>query len=153
MTLILSYRNKQTEKFTKSKQPALALIERYFQDSISLDAYLSMCEQLGKEPNPDEMPPSLEDFPLEIQEAFIIHSMLPDRWDGSSGSYMGKDWSALEPLLNIQGVQDKKTVCYFLKNVEGLPDKTVFEVQDCADEGMVDIQLVETIEKINPSES
>ena len=77
-----------------------------------------MCEQLGKEPNPDEMPPSLEDFPLEIQEAFIIHSMLPDRWDGSSGSYMGKDWSALEPLLNIQGVEDKKTVCYFLKNVE-----------------------------------
>ena len=85
---------------------------------MSLEAYLRMCEQLGKEPNPDEMPPDMGDFPLEIQEAFIIHSMLPDRWDGMSGSYLGKDWSALESLLNIQGVEDKKTVCYFLKNVE-----------------------------------
>ena len=41
----------------------------------------------------------------------------------------------------------------FLENVDGLPDETVFEVQDCSDEGMVDIQIVETIEKINPSES
>ena len=86
---------------------------------MSLEAYLRMCEQLGKEPNPDEMPPDMGDFPLEIQEAFIIHSMLPDRWDGMSGSYLGKDWSALESLLNIQGVEDKKTVCYFLKNIEG----------------------------------
>ena len=45
--------------------------------------------------------------------------MLPDRWDGMSGSYMGKDWSALETLLKVQGVEDKKTVCYFLKNIEG----------------------------------
>ena len=78
-----------------------------------------MCEQMGKEPDPNEMPPTLGDFPLEVQEAFQIHAMLPDRWDGSSGSYMGKDWSALETLLKVQDVEDKKTVCYFLKNIEG----------------------------------
>tara|TARA_R100000315_G_C5191492_1_gene111720 strand:- start:223 stop:597 length:375 start_codon:yes stop_codon:yes gene_type:complete len=37
----------------------------------------------------------------------------------------------------------------YLEKVTGLPDETVFEVQDCGDEGMVDIQIVETIEKIN----
>tara|TARA_B100000029_G_C17451519_1_gene915155 strand:+ start:540 stop:854 length:315 start_codon:yes stop_codon:yes gene_type:complete len=78
-----------------------------------------MCEQLGQEPDPDEMPPELKDFPLEIQEAFLVHAMLPDRWDGASGSYMGKDWSPLSQLLDIQQVEDKKTVTYFLKHVEG----------------------------------
>tara|TARA_Y100001973_G_C5196812_1_gene334839 strand:+ start:2037 stop:2351 length:315 start_codon:yes stop_codon:yes gene_type:complete len=77
-----------------------------------------MCEQLGQEPKLEEMPPEMGDFPLEIQEAFVVHAMLPDRWDGMSGSYMGKDWSALEALLKIQGVDDKKTVCFFLKNIE-----------------------------------
>ena len=77
-----------------------------------------MCEQLGQEPKLEEMPPEMVDFPLEVQEAFLIHAMLPDRWDGMSGSYMGKDWSALEALLSIQGVNDKKTVCFFLKHIE-----------------------------------
>tara|TARA_R100000808_G_C2096813_1_gene115261 strand:+ start:70 stop:435 length:366 start_codon:yes stop_codon:yes gene_type:complete len=34
----------------------------------------------------------------------------------------------------------------YLEKVTGLPDETVFEVKDCGDEGMVDIQIVETIE-------
>ena len=77
-----------------------------------------MCEQLGQEPDPDEMPPELKDFPLEIQEAFLVHAMLPDRWDGASGSYMGKDWSPLQTLLDIWGIEDKRTVVYFLKHIE-----------------------------------
>ena len=68
-----------------------------------------MCDQLGQEPDLNEMPPELEDFPLEIQEAFVIHAMLPDKWDGASGSYMGKDWSPLKDLLDINEVQDQKT--------------------------------------------
>ena len=78
-----------------------------------------MCHQLGQEPDPDEMPPEIGDFPHEIQEAFIIHAMLPDRWDGASGQYMGKDWSPLRDLLDIHKVEDQKTVCFFLKHVEG----------------------------------
>tara|TARA_R100001443_G_scaffold25942_2_gene39036 strand:+ start:11735 stop:12118 length:384 start_codon:yes stop_codon:yes gene_type:complete len=34
----------------------------------------------------------------------------------------------------------------YLNQVEGLPTETLFEVKDCADKGMVDIQIVETIE-------
>ena len=48
-----------------------------------------MCHQLGQEPDPDEMPPEIGVFPLEIQEAFLVHAMLPDKWDGACGSYMG----------------------------------------------------------------
>lgn len=64
------------------------------------------------------MPPEIGAFPLEVQEAFLIHIMMPDRWDGASGSYMGKDWSPLNDLLDIQAVQDKKTVCFFLKHID-----------------------------------
>ena len=77
-----------------------------------------MCEQLGQEPDENEMPPSLEDFPLEIQEAFVIHAMLPDRWDGARGTYFGKDWSPLRDLLAINDVFDHKTTVYFLKHIE-----------------------------------
>ena len=77
-----------------------------------------MCHQLGQEPDPDEMPPEIGVFPLEIQEAFLVHAMLPDKWDGASGSYMGKDWAPLRDLLEIQEVEDKKTVTFFLKHVE-----------------------------------
>jgi hypothetical protein len=97
---------------------ALALITRYYTNNISVDAYLQLCDQLGQEPDLNEMPPELEDFPLEIQEAFVIHAMLPDKWDGASGSYMGKDWSPLKDLLDINNVEDQKTVCYFLKHIE-----------------------------------
>lgn len=77
-----------------------------------------ICEQLGEEPDPDKMPPELDAFPYEVQVAFLIHSLMPDRWDGMSGSYMGKDWSCLGSLLDIYEVEDKKETTYFLKAIE-----------------------------------
>jgi hypothetical protein len=57
-------------------------------------------------------------FPFEVQQALFVHSLLPDRWDGMSGSYMGKDWAALQGLLDIYEIEDKKSVAYFLKHIE-----------------------------------
>jgi hypothetical protein len=116
----LGYRtSRRTRKFYYEQVAwALAQIDRLFGDKMTVDAYLQMCHQMDQEPDPNEMPPETRDFPLEIQEAFVIHAMLPDRWDGASGSYMGKDWSPLMDLLDIQGVLDKRTVCFFLKHVE-----------------------------------
>jgi len=64
------------------------------------------------------MPPILEDYPLEVQVAFLLHDLLPDRWDGMSGSYMGKDFSSIGTLLDIWKVKDKKTCLYFIKHIE-----------------------------------
>ena len=61
------------------------------------------------------MPPELADFPLEVQQAFVIHDFLPDRWDGMSGAYMGKDLSALGEIMKVYGVEDTSTVLYFFK--------------------------------------
>lgn len=64
------------------------------------------------------MPVSLDLYPFEVQQAFLIHDLLPDRWDGMSGAYFGKDMSALGSLLDIWEIEDKKTAVYFLKHIE-----------------------------------
>jgi len=76
------------------------------------------------------MPPVLEDYPYEVQVAFLLHDLLPDKWDGMSGSYFGKDMSALGTLLDIWKVQDKKTCLYFIKNIEARNTQKVNKSQE-----------------------
>lgn len=85
---------------------------------LDINKYLAVCEQLGQEPDPEKMPPEYSDFPLEVQQAFLLHSYLHDQWDGMSGMYMGKDLSAMGTLLDILEIEDKKTVVFFLKCIE-----------------------------------
>jgi hypothetical protein len=63
------------------------------------------------------MPPEIGNFPLEVQQAFLVHSILPDRWDGMSGAYMGKDLSALGDIFDIYDIEDRRTVLYFLSYI------------------------------------
>jgi len=71
------------------------------------------------------MPPEMVDFPFEVQMTFLIHNLLPDRWDGMSGSYMGKDWSAYGALLDIYEIVDKKETTYFVKAIESENSKVL----------------------------
>ncbi len=80
---------------------------------------------MGKEINPNKMPMEDENFPLEVQQSLAIHSYLPDRWDGASGSYMGKDWSPVSELLNSYDIEDKRTVIFFLKFIDTFKQNAV----------------------------
>ena len=64
------------------------------------------------------MPPTMGDFPPEVQVAFLLHDLLPDRWDGMSGSYFGKDMSSLGTLLKVHEVEDKKNTIFWIKQIE-----------------------------------
>jgi len=77
-----------------------------------------LCEQRGEDPDPDEMPPTPGDYPLEVQVAFLLHELLPDRWDGASGTYLGKDWSALGTLLTIHQIDKPSLITIFLKQID-----------------------------------
>ena len=101
------------------------LKQKYSKSQKKWDEYLIVCERLGKEPDYNKMPIDDRDFPYEVQLAFLLHSVLPDRWDGSSGSYQGKDWSAVGSLLDIYQIEDKKTVTFFLKNVDVLTSNQI----------------------------
>mgnify|MGYP003144788143 CR=1 FL=1 len=110
-----------TRKFyQKQVKKILALVKRKFRDGkIDIDKYLKICEELGEEPDPEKFPVEMSDFPYEVQLAFHIHDMMPDRWDGMSGFYLGKDWSSLTVLFDTYEIEDKQTILFFVKVIEG----------------------------------
>lgn len=79
-----------------------------------------MCEQLGQEPDPAKMPLESSSFPEEVQVAFFIYGLLSDRWDGMSGTYLGKDWNSLEYIFKIYEIENQKEIFFFLKIYENL---------------------------------
>jgi hypothetical protein len=77
-----------------------------------------MCEQLGEEPDPEKMPIQDNVFPYEVQLSISLFELMPDNWDGMSGSYMGKDWSVLSELFDAYKVENRQIIIFFLKNIE-----------------------------------
>ncbi len=76
-------------------------------------------EKLGRQPDPDRAPIEDWEFPREVQEAFLLHTMLTDKWDGANGSYLGKDWSVLSTHFETYNITDRQQVTYFLKIIDG----------------------------------
>jgi hypothetical protein len=64
------------------------------------------------------MPLDPSDFPAEVQVAFFISGLLEDRWDGMSGTYMGKDWSNIEYFFNLYEIEEPKVILYIMKMYE-----------------------------------
>ena len=89
-----------------------------------------MCEQLGQMPDPDKMPLEVSAFPDEVQVAFFMFNMLSDRWDGMSGSYLGKDWSHCDYLFSLYEVEDPRITMYFMKLYESLVMEYRFKDQE-----------------------
>ena len=84
---------------------------------MTADRYFSMCEQLGKEPDPDEIPPSWEDFPEIALQAMNTYSMLGDRIYADIG-FVGKDLTSLPIYLDIHEVKDKELFLEILSYLE-----------------------------------
>ena len=59
-----------------------------------------MCEMLGSEPDPNEMPIERSDLTEETQMVLNIYDLLPAKWEGFSGQYLGKDLMLLPVLFD-----------------------------------------------------
>lgn len=80
------------------------MIESYFKNnevSMTKDTYFEMCEALGTEPIDSEIPIEMDDFPLEVQEAFNMYFTLKDMWDSMGGNYLGKDYGLLFKYFDL----------------------------------------------------
>ena len=89
-----------------------------------------LCEQLGQDPDPNKMPLEASAFPYEVQVAFFMFDLLSDRWDGMSGTYLGKDWSSADFLFKQYKFDINNTdVIYFAKLYENLVIKAKMEQQ------------------------
>ena len=89
-----------------------------------------MCEELGKEPDPAEMPADFSDFPDPVQQAIIIYSILPDVWEGFGGTFLGKDYSILPYIANqVYRVDDHPQLMQFLLIINNIVSKHRAEKQ------------------------
>ena len=115
----MGYRNSEWSRkfYWKQVDEIRSLLEKYVKqsDQISVDKYLSICEQLGQEPDPDKMPLEISDLPSEVQVAFFIYDFLEDVWDWMSGTYLGKRWSNIEYLIKVYEIEDPKTMLLIMK--------------------------------------
>ena len=118
--------NRDSERLGKFYWEQVAEIARLLEkrvkqsNSIDIDKYLRICEELGQEPDPDKMPLEISDFPSEVQVAFFIFGFLEDVWEGASGTYLGKVWANLEYLFTLYKVEEPKTVLCIMKMYEGI---------------------------------
>lgn len=93
---------------------------------MTQEKYLSICEQLGQEPNPDKMPPSWEDLPEIAQTAINTFNALGDRVYPEIG-YVGKDYTNLPILIDIYGIEDTD---YFIEILNWLDARAIKKSSD-----------------------
>jgi hypothetical protein len=98
------------------------LLEKHYESSDKkFREYLLVCERLGKDPDPNKVPMDMGSFPYEVQLAFLIHDLLPDRWEGMSGSYLGKDWGAIGAILDSYNIDiDRQIILFFVKAMDNI---------------------------------
>ncbi len=82
-----------------------------------------MCEQMGWEPNEDEIPKDPSNLSYNVQGALVLYNSLPDIWEGMSGTWMGKDYSGLIDIMNIYQLDNQKEIFTLLKVAEGEASK------------------------------
>ena len=96
---------------------------------MTKEQYFEMCEQLGTEPSPEEIPVELSDLPDGIQEAFDLYTKLPDRWDTFNGIYQGKDLTRLGVILDIKKVEDRATALDLILLIDSIREKEISDKQ------------------------
>lgn len=108
----------------------MRMFDSYFQNSnigVTKATYFEICEQLGTEPIDSEIPVELDDFPSEVQQAFMIYFRLRDEWDGMSGSYMGKSFVGLQDVLDIYQIakEDRQSLLDWILSIDSARSKAI----------------------------
>lgn len=73
---------------------------------------------MGWEPDENHMPVDPSTMSLNCQYTLILLNALPDKWDGMSGSWFGKDYSGLSAIMDIYEIEDRRAVFELLQVAE-----------------------------------
>ena len=89
---------------------------------MTRDQYFEMCETLNTEPLEEEIPVELEDFPVEVHQAFAVYRLLRDDWDSFNGIYLGKSYIDLQESLYYTEVdlEDRRFVIQLVRQIDAL---------------------------------
>ncbi len=94
---------------------------------MTKDQYYEMCEALGTEPRESEVPVELDDFPIELQQAFAVYRMLRDEWDSMSGIYLGKTLIGITEVLQATDIEpeDNKFIITLVRLIDQVRAKEI----------------------------
>ena len=84
---------------------------------------------MGWEPKAEEIPLDPAHLDYVVQCALVLFNALPDKWEGMSGTWMGKDYSGLMDIMDIYQMDNKKDVFTLLKVAEHEASKFYSEKQ------------------------
>jgi len=66
------------------------------------------------------MPLDASVFPEEIQVAFFMYNLVSERWEGMSGTYMGKNWIECQHLFDVYEIQNPREILFFMQMYDGI---------------------------------
>lgn len=106
------------------------MLVSFFQNSsvgMTKDQYFEMCEALGTEPEDEEIPIEMNDFPDVVQEAIGVYYKLRDEWDTFNGTYMGKSYVGLSEIFNILDIEkcDRKYILDWISIMDNTRSKII----------------------------
>lgn len=84
---------------------------------------------MGWEPKEEEIPKDPSDLTYECQQALVIFNILPDRIEGMSGSWLGKDLNSLNSIMDIYEIDDKREVLDFILVIQSIYSQHYSEQQ------------------------
>lgn len=109
---------------TEQKESVRNKLEKMFNNldtGMTKSKYLTMCEQMGREPKENEIPPDWEDFPEVVVIAVNVFNMLGDKVFPEIG-YIGKDYTNLTVLMSLHNIHDKE---FFLEVLTWLDQRAI----------------------------
>lgn len=84
---------------------------------------------MGEEPDDSEIPPDFEDFIEELQQVIQIYNMIPSKWDGFSGSYLGKEMAGVLDIFHIFEVhkEHRQFFLFLINKMDEINSKIINE--------------------------
>lgn len=77
---------------------------------ITREQYFMICEQMGRDPVPEDIPIEPDELSFETQQALLIFSVLPDQIEGMNGIWLGKNFAGIGDIFDFYGVVDRRQV-------------------------------------------
>lgn len=115
---------KRPAKFYDTQiETALDDIDVYYrnaQTGMTKERYYELKKQLNQEVVESEVPIDFSDLMETVQEYIILFNYLPDKYEGMSGTYMGKDYACLKIFMDILKIEDGKLALLFLNKLDGI---------------------------------
>ena len=92
---------------------------------MTRETYLDMCEQLGSQPIQSEIPVMLEDMPIDVELAYNVYNLLPDKIDSFNGVYYGKELDKAPLMLEFLEIQSKKDIFKIIIIIDSLEKEEI----------------------------